>query len=1085
MVRKLPVEVADVGAAANADSFRFNLSGRLQASACGRPYFWSLDMARHRFVDTPDPIYIETEKEARTWAKYFSKHNEVGYDTETTGLHKINDRIKFFSFGVKEARIAAPVRLLPFFKDILESPDIGMCMTNAKFDMHMTKSFGIHIRGEIWDTLVMDWQHDENRQGQHGLKQTAKDYLHLRMAPFKEVFGSVGSVDKEVKMVTYFHDALEARDAREAANLLVQVRKVDGEESVLKALQSLAISQKSGHMLGKSSPLLASRGVLAIARKHGLAPKTGGTAGYVSDFCQLLGGPPIEYVKTRKEEMAIMSDMGLIAEAHEVVIRKLMTHIKVDREPLAFLRLLVSDYASLDAWASFMLVQDMRTRLEDEVLWPDEGDAEFGVDYPSFDITHQENYDYNLLDLYKNRQLEFTKVLWNMERRGLSFSADEATDKSFEVAEQVEELDREIIQMTGREINLNSPAQKMELFYTKNEDGEWEDPFGNPPKYWTKGGASGIKAPSTNKDALAEWAERGDDLAKAVQSRTKLNTLNTNFLVKLPREIDRYGRIHTSLKQQGTVTGRLCVAADTELVTTGGTFCISELPDPKTQNLSIQTHTGAMCRITHKIYKGIEQMYRVELRNGAAIVCTANHRFQGADGWVKLKELSVGDRLYTDSATIKGTTSRRKISGPRRGELSADLGRGHPRQRKDLQIPRSRRNPACTVQLKKVLQREVRAANSSSPCEEGSSGLRRSDQRYTESAIQAITPLGEEEVWDVQVEGDHSYLAHGFVNHNSSADPNLQNMPSRGDLGRMFRKLFSAGLWGDVDPDICHERLRHIAPPKLDKDHPMILIVADYAQLEMRIMAHFSECTGMMDAIWNGEDLHSKTAGLTGKAEYAAVVAAKAAVDNGSSDPADLALVDIRSAMKAIGFGLLYGIGAVKLGSQLGLEVISEFSKRSGRTFEKCPAAEDLIEAYFTALPEVREHIDYLHDFAQEHMYVQTFLGRKRRLPAAASSNRREKAQALRQSVNSVIQGTAADITNTAMMKAEGDKLLRQLGCRQILQIHDELIFEVPKDPKYIEPAQARIVELMEDPFPMRVPIAVSSAVADLWGDAH
>ena len=127
-----------------------------------------------KFVETPEPIYVETTKEAQAWKEVFADGNQpIGFDTETTGLDIINDRVKFFSIANAENRICAPVRLLLEFKEILEDPTIEKRMTNAKYDMHMAANHGIDIQGRVADTICMDFLIDENRHGRHGLKETS------------------------------------------------------------------------------------------------------------------------------------------------------------------------------------------------------------------------------------------------------------------------------------------------------------------------------------------------------------------------------------------------------------------------------------------------------------------------------------------------------------------------------------------------------------------------------------------------------------------------------------------------------------------------------------------------------------------------------------------------------------------------------------------------------------------------------------------------------------------------------------------------------------------------------------------------
>jgi len=821
--------------------------------------------SNYQFVRTPDPTYITTEEEARRWAKYFGSLPAFGYDTETNGLDPIKTRIKFASFGDLDHRIALPVRLLPYFEDALTNPEIGKRMTNARVDLHWTANHGIIIRGPIHDTLPADWLYDENRRGGHGLKDTAKEHLGLRMLPFKVVFGDVGKTDNEVETLVKIHDILEARDVDEAVAVLVLLGHARGDEKLLDTIRKLYLSEKAGYVL-KPQPTL-----VRIAREYGLAPKTGGKAGFVNDFLSLLYGRDLELSAADRESMKhLLEKQELIEEAHVLLMDKLKSMVEVPGEPLEILELLVGDYSSLDAWASNALVETFYTEMLDgqDMFFDDEGTP------------------YTLKDYYFDVSAPFTRVLWNMERRGLSIDLVAADELDKPMRKEMGRIEREIVKLAGFDMNPNSTQQLRDALFKQLPDGSWVDPFGGEPMHMTGGGTTGVKAPSTSKEVLESYAERGHELSRAIVDYRAVSKLYGTYVHNMQDWVDHRGRVHTSLKQTGTVTGRL-----------------------------------------------------------------------------------------------------------------------------------------------------------------------------------------------------------------SSSDPNLQNIPAKGDMGRKIRKLFIAGRWGDCSPDWCMDHLVDAPVPNLPDDFPMELLVADYAQLEMRIMAHFSGDENMIQAIKDDLDLHCWTghlaseyireAGMTKDAfDYDDLKKAKKAVEAGSTDPRDLQLVDVRSAMKAIGFGLLYGIGAVKLGRQLNLPITESVSRKNGRVFQKCALAEKLIDAYFSAYPGVKQFIDETHESAKRNLFVQTYTGRHRRLPDIASYDRGVAAQAERQSVNSIIQGTAADITNEAMLKCESDLKLRSYGCRLLLQIHDELVFEVPKDPELIEKAKIRVRQLMEDPFDMRVPIAISMDTAESWGDA-
>lgn len=799
---------------------------------------------RFSFVKTPDPTYIFTEKEARQVAAQFASEPRLGFDTETTGLGKFSARVKFFSFATADIRVCAPVRLLEIFRPILEDPNIEKCLTNAKFDMHMIANEGIELKGHILDTVPMDWLLDENRIGRHGLKQCAADYLGLRMAPFKEVFGSVGKVDNEVQILCDMHDAMEAQDVGRAIELLAIVGQLKGDRDLIDALKR--ISQKVAAGKEDSTKLLSASQLLSIARKQGLCPTTRSKLGYVSDFVELLGFPPIEK-EHRGDERDFLLDPGLLLEVHEIILHDLTFRLSEGVDPLALLELLVGDYASLDAWASLQVADVLEERLD-------------AVDMGN---------GRTLLEYYHEESAELLRVLWMMERRGFPLDLEQIAKLAGPMRKDIERLEREFVHLAGWGVNINSPHQLRELFFTKSGD-QWVDPFGLPARKMTSGGSSGIKLPSTDKATIEVWAEKEHPLAVCLRDHRVLKKLESTYVSALPEKVDSRGRLHTDLKIAGTVTGRL-----------------------------------------------------------------------------------------------------------------------------------------------------------------------------------------------------------------SSGDPNLQNIPARGEWGRRIRKWFVAGTWGSCE-SWCLPSVEDVPLPKLRRDQPMRLIVADYEQLEMRIMAHLSGDPTMCDTIHQGKDLHSMTAALAVGANYDDIVAAKKA-DNPNA--AQQELIDLRSGMKAVGFGLLYGIGAKKLGMQLGLPLELRTS-RGGYAYEVCPKAEELIEKYFGIYPKVREYIEDTHWRCENNLYVQTIQGRYRRLPDILSRERGLAMQAQRQSINSEVQGSAADIVNKAMRKCENDRKLHALGARMLLQIHDELVFEAPDDDKVVEMVRARVRINMENPFPMVVPIIVSMDDAYSWGDA-
>jgi DNA polymerase-1 len=278
----------------------------------------------------------------------------------------------------------------------------------------------------------------------------------------------------------------------------------------------------------------------------------------------------------------------------------------------------------------------------------------------------------------------------------------------------------------------------------------------------------------------------------------------------------------------------------------------------------------------------------------------------------------------------------------------------------------------------------------------------------------------------------------------STQTPNSQNMPR-------------------PDGDVYGIRKMFVPPPG------RLLIVSDYEQLEMRIMAHFSQDNKMVSAIREGMDLHCYTVSVMNNVPYDEVFAAKK-----SKEPTEeqKELLRMRQHAKVIGFGLLYGAGASRTAAEL------DITKAE---------AEEKINAYFRAFPGVAAYIDYTHERCREIGFVTTLLGRRRRLPQINNKIFMLRSAAEREAVNSVIQGTAADITKAAMINIEFDDWLQDHGIRLLNQIHDELVMEVPAE--NAELVLPRITAHMERPFdpnedPLIVPTPVDAKIVQRWADA-
>lgn len=257
----------------------------------------------------------------------------------------------------------------------------------------------------------------------------------------------------------------------------------------------------------------------------------------------------------------------------------------------------------------------------------------------------------------------------------------------------------------------------------------------------------------------------------------------------------------------------------------------------------------------------------------------------------------------------------------------------------------------------------------------------------------------------------------------SSSDPNLQNIPIKTAQGRRIREAFIP-------------------------EEGFILLSADYSQIELRLLAHFSGDDSLTEAFVNGSDIHNRTAAeIFGVSE-------------------DLVTPDMRRLAKNINFGIIYGISAFGLAKQLGTSV---------------SIAKSYIDEYFKRYGKVREYIDQSVALAQSRGYAETILGRRRYIPELISGDRNRRGFGERAAMNTPIQGSAADIINIAMIRIH-DKL-KGLESRMILQVHDELLFEV-KENETKELSQM-VKNEMEGAFDLNVPIKVDIGKGTNWAEAH
>jgi DNA polymerase-1 len=259
----------------------------------------------------------------------------------------------------------------------------------------------------------------------------------------------------------------------------------------------------------------------------------------------------------------------------------------------------------------------------------------------------------------------------------------------------------------------------------------------------------------------------------------------------------------------------------------------------------------------------------------------------------------------------------------------------------------------------------------------------------------------------------------------SSRDPNLQNIPVRGELGGQIRQAFVP------------------APGRL-------FLSADYSQMELRLLAHFSQDPALLKAFQDGVDIHRQTAGVVFRIHP------------------ELVSPDMRRQAKVVNFGIIYGMSGFGLAKQLGVNT---------------RLANEFIQRYFAKYSRVKAYLDETLEQARARGWVTTLMGRRRQTPQINSSNRIVRQEAERSAINTPLQGTAADIIKAAMLEVEAALNQARLSASMLLQLHDELLFEVP--PAELADTARVVRRVMEGGVRLKVPLTVDLRTGENWGEMN
>ncbi len=299
--------------------------------------------------------------------------------------------------------------------------------------------------------------------------------------------------------------------------------------------------------------------------------------------------------------------------------------------------------------------------------------------------------------------------------------------------------------------------------------------------------------------------------------------------------------------------------------------------------------------------------------------------------------------------------------------------------------------------------------------------LRYRDVAKLKSIVDSLVPMAGE---DGRIHTTYNQMI-AATGRLSSTDPNLQNIPIRTEEGRRIRQGFVVGPGYET------------------------LLTADYSQIELRIMADLSGDSALEEAFSSGRDFHAETASRV------------------FGVPAGEVTPEMRSKIKAMNYGLAYGLSAYGLSQQL--RIAAE-------------EARGLMDEYFQQFGGVRDYLHAVVDQARKDGYTQTIMGRRRYLPDLTSDNRQRREMAERMALNAPIQGSAADIIKVAMLRVDAALRDQGLRSRMLLQVHDELVFEVA--PGELDTLRALVPQTMSAAFDLRVPLQVSLGTGRSWAEA-
>lgn len=698
--------------------------------------------------------------------------------------------------------------------------------------------------------------------------------------------------------------------------------------------------------------------------------------------------------------------------------------------------------------------------------------------------------------IYYKMYPPFIRILYDMEERGITIDKEACNKMNEEMQEDIEELEYKMLELVGVDFDINSSQQLAQLlfgydgFKTINHD-LINVNFGFPVQSRT---AKGV--PQTNNATLVAISRMeyknsnkvmGVEFCKMLLKHKELSKLKT-FTQKFLEVCYPDGKIHCSFNPVGTDSGRIsCIAKGTPITLVGEYKNIEHVKKGDKVYCYDDEGNIRISTVTKRYNNGVKKCIKVNWRSQGTheegyVICTPDHKIRTREGeWVRADSLVTGDkvthlrrskdarpRIYglnsycnQEQLVIKeqlfGCTGSnfhlhhidRNKSNNLLDNLCLMTTEGHTRLHGKLKHNKRYANPSREEFEKCYFKHN---GNKTQIMKELNLGRYTCDKLIREydlcinHEIVSIEEVGYMKVYDLEVEHYHNFIANEVCVHNCN-NPNLMQIPNAGEEDAYnIRSLFVGDITDDDQEDI---------------------ISCDYSNLEVRVMAHFSKDEGLLNAFEHKVDLHGNTAKLMFRLDCDANEVKKK-------------YPKFRQMGKVIAFLLQYGGSVMALESTLNsngmlTEMLQELKGYKHKKdlpdtltpFWGCKSTKEMAQAlmdlYFEAFPGIAKFMKRQKKYAHQHGKVYTVLGRERRLPQIQSSNYREVGYAERLALNAPIQGSGADIMINAQINIARSERLKELGCKMLVQIHDELLFSCPKE--NCDEAIKEIRECMIYPF--------------------